>query len=563
MSREATGENGAVLGSREYWSSINHATFLGKMMQNPSETNYHETLREVGNRANAAVDEIYNDLQDHINSIRAIPSEQRNALAKQVQLLYDVCSMSGVFCGRSSDCIGILSLSSFYLPGNSFRDEQAIQTAIHKITNHPDFFASECLDMIQTSVDWSISFSAGSDERKAAFLKDISQGKDEEFLRDVLNTYHSNDGTVDLRGRCGYSIGSSEYLKDIEWKVFAQDLPVMYSDNYSGALKGSLEDIARQLQQDLSQNEWKNNYIKDDTAHSLRAAVSDLERCGIITGISDGAIERLAWFVGGDAEKIRQMQSKLNDLGVGEGLEEDGVYGKRTETAVDKFIDKLSSNLTDLNKMRLLDLTIDAVFSALDDVVGSSVSIRKLHDAHEAIRQELQRVIWKAGAEHYLRPRGYDVAALLLEHSLEDSPSDLYFGQSHWVTQKIMQSNGFQTAYRELVKNMQSDPKKYATAGSIEMDFQQTGDTDLYYGIGRCSIAYTCTRTSSVVQVNFSIEDEFNFDELRLISGDVEHFIKFNFSLGNLANDAGLLSQADFVMSSYKSYISFQKTIAI
>ncbi len=150
MSKEATGENGAVLGSSEYWSGINRVTFLGRMMQNPSDTNYHETLREIGNRASAAVDEIYNDLQDHINSIRAIPADYRNALAKQVQLLYDVCSMSGTFCSHSSECIGILSLSVFYLPGNSFRDEQAIQTAIHKITNHPDFFTSECLDIVNT-----------------------------------------------------------------------------------------------------------------------------------------------------------------------------------------------------------------------------------------------------------------------------------------------------------------------------------------------------------------------------------------------------------------------------
>ena len=89
-------------------------------MQRPSETNYHETLREVGGRAGAAVDEIYDDLQEHINAIRNISSDRRSALAKQVQSLYDVCRMSGGFCSHSSDCIGILNLSGFYLPGSSF-----------------------------------------------------------------------------------------------------------------------------------------------------------------------------------------------------------------------------------------------------------------------------------------------------------------------------------------------------------------------------------------------------------------------------------------------------------
>ena len=227
--------------------------------------------------------------------------------------------------------------SSFYLPGSSLRDDRAVQTAIQKIKNCSDFFASECLDLLQKAVDWSISFAAGSDARKTAFLQDISQGKDKEFLRDVLNTYRSNNESADLRGRCGYSIGSREYLNYVERKVLLQDLPAIYSDDYDGGIKGSLEDIARQLQRDLSQNERENNYITDDTARNLRAAVSELEHCGISTGISDSMIERLAWFVGGDAAKIRQLQQRFNELNLGGRLLEDGVYGKRLTVLVRAF----------------------------------------------------------------------------------------------------------------------------------------------------------------------------------------------------------------------------------
>ena len=342
MSKEATGENGAVLGSSDYWNRVNRATFFGTLMQRPSETNYHETLREVGNRAGAAVEEIYDDLQEHINVIRNISSDRRSALAKQVQSLYDVCRMSGSFCSHSSDCIGILNLSSFYLPGSSLRDDRAVQTAIQQIKNCSDFFASECLDLLQKAVDWSIPFAAGSDARKTAFLQDISQGKDKEFLRDVLNTYRSNNESADLRGRCGYSIGSREYLNYVERKVLLQDLPAIYSDDYDGGIKDSLEDIARQLQRDLSQNERENNYITDDTARNLRAAVSELEHCGISTGISDSMIERLAWFVGGDAAKIRQLQQRFNELNLGGRLLEDGVYGKKTDGARESFLDELA-----------------------------------------------------------------------------------------------------------------------------------------------------------------------------------------------------------------------------
>ena len=343
MSKEATGENGAILGSSEYWDRVNHATFFGRLMRNASDTNYQETLREVGHRASSAVEEIYDDLQNHIKSVRAISSDRRSSLAKQVQGLYDVCSMAGGFCSHSSDCIGILNLSSFYLPSTSFSDDRAIQNAIHKIKNCPDFFSSECIDIIRQAADWSISFAAGSDARKSAFLKDVSQGKDREFLRDVLNAYYSSSDTTDLRGNCGYSIGSREYRDYMERKVFLQDLPTMSSNDYDGTLRDSLTHIANQLQRDLARNERENNYITDETARKLRDAVSELGHCGISVGFADSAIDRLDWFVGGDSDKIRRLQNKLNELGIGQRLEEDGVFGLKTLETFLSFINRLEN----------------------------------------------------------------------------------------------------------------------------------------------------------------------------------------------------------------------------
>ena len=73
---------------------------------------------------------------------------------------------------------------------------------------------------------------------------------------------------------------------------------------------------------------------------------------------------------------------------------------------------------------------------------------------------------------------------------------------------------------------------------------------------------YTCTKFSSSVQVKFSIDDIYNFDRIRTISGDVEKIVQFHFGdFGNLANDAGLISQADRVISVYHCSIRFEKTV--
>ena len=561
MSKEATGANGSRLGSSEYWSSINRSTVFGGLMQRDSEPNYYGTLQVIGVRANMMVDEIYEDLQNHIKLVRSIPSDHRSSLAKQVQALYDICRMGGVICSRSSECVSILNLSGLYVSINPFSNDAAVQNAVRKIKNNSDFFASECVDMIQQAADWSISFAAGSNEKKRAFLEDISQGKGKDFLQEVLDEYRSSSGTADTRGRCGYSIGSRDYRDYVERTVFRQELPTLGSYNYDGILKGALEVIADQLERDLTRNERENNYITDDTARSLKEAVRDLNRCDVSTGSSKSTIERLAWFVGGDPAKIRQLQSKLNELGIGERLEEDGVYGEKTKEAVDKAIEKFSELLSDPDKMRLLDQVVGATISALDFLSGSRGVMWKLHDILEKSRHGIQKLIWHLGAEYYLRPHSYDVAALLLEHSLESFPSNLHFSQSHWVTQKIIQSNGFRQFYRNLENQIQQSAPESTMTGSELIVFGNTGDTDLYLGFGTCTVYYTCRKNLSSVQIDFTIYDEYDFDRIRSISGDIEHLIKFNFSIGNLANDAGLFSQADSVISKYEVFAEFQKEL--
>lgn len=495
----------------------------------------------------------------------------RNALAKQVQGLYDVCRMADTSCTHSGKCITMLNLTGLF--SNPFSDERAIETAIRKLKNNPDFFSSECIDLIEKAADWGIAFAAGSSEKKRAFLEDVAQGKDKDFFQEVADAYQAGSDAADIRGKCGHSIGSREYLDRMERVVFRQDVPTMFSarwgsPDYDGLLKSSLESIAHQLERDLERNERENNYITDDTAKELKLAVGELERCGISTGSASGKIEKLAWFVGGDPAKIRELQSKLNATGMVPHLLEDGVYGAKTQEAQELFVDRFRNNLekTLLNKeaMDYVHFQISImnfnmkVASQGNFLLSGVVTLQNLLYSN---RQTIQRFIWKAGAAVYLRTSGYDVAALLLEHSLERMPSTLHFSQSHWVTEKIMQSNGFQNAYQALEENIRKDPDTYAVPGTMEINFQQTGDRDLYFGIGKCAIKYICLRLDSNVIINFKIEDKYNFEEIRTFWGDKESFIKFNPSIGAVANDAGLLSQADGVISKYDICVLFQKIV--
>jgi hypothetical protein len=326
-------------------------------------------------------------------------------------------------------------------------------------------------------------------------------------------------------------------------------------------VKSALEEIVNAIGRDRGIRD--NDYIQDENADRLKEALRSLERSGVRCYDIIDKVEQLAWFVGGDPDKIRQLQSCLNQLGVGGRLDEDGVFSEKTKEAVDRVIDNIGDFLADPDQMQKLDKTIAAMVSALDSLPSQQGKLSMIHYALKQYRREVQRIVWKLGAQFYLRPRGYEVAAMMLEHSLETSPSDFFFSGSHWVTEKVVRSNGFQRAYAELVKNIRKDPDRYATLGKIDMDFQATGDKDLYYGIGKCAIIYTYTWSAPIARLKFTLDDEYNFDELRSISGSVETFIQFNFTVGPLANDAGLLSEADTVLSRYKTHIEFTKTIVL
>ena len=99
------------------------------------------------------------------------------------------------------------------------------------------------------------------------------QGNGTDFLKTVLDAYNNRSGKVDARGKCGYELGSSEYLHHLEKQVFLQELPSYHSgEDYARILREALESIAKQLERDLSTAAQENSYITDPTAIVLRSA---------------------------------------------------------------------------------------------------------------------------------------------------------------------------------------------------------------------------------------------------------------------------------------------------
>ena len=178
-------------------------------------------------------------------------------------------------------------------------------------------------------------------------------------------------------------------------------------------ITSSLENIAKEIERDLEQGLRDNDYIRDENADNLRAALKQLERCGVRCYSLEKRVDDLAWFVGGDPDKIRQLQQKLNELGIGERLKEDGVFGAKTRKAMAKLVqnivDYVAAFLTDPRKVRVLDEAIAFAYEIAEGPFDAGIDV---YDINKQVRQAIQRFVWEQGAEHYLRKNGYRVAAL-------------------------------------------------------------------------------------------------------------------------------------------------------
>ena len=340
MSGEAIGQNGAILGSPEYWTRINQATSLGPMMVDSSGPNYVVSIKNIGQRAESAINAIYEDLQNNTKVITLIPSDQRLALANQVIALHNVCEFSGVASLKTSDCLSILNLSKSSFLQIQWYDISEINAALEKIRTCQYFLPSESVSLIKNSMTWGIDFVAGNDKKKKSFLNDIMQQHDKEFLQEVLNAYQ-NESNAPPKNMKGFEIGSTSYLRNIENNVFSGGVPFMLSagfgiPNYLSVVQTSINQIADLLTNDIQKSIMDNNYITDELAHTLIFAEQELFSLGVNISIH-AQVDKLTWFVGGDPFKIQRLQNKLNALGYG-NLSEDGVYGVKTLQAWTQFL---------------------------------------------------------------------------------------------------------------------------------------------------------------------------------------------------------------------------------
>lgn len=346
MSRELTASRYGVVGSDDYFRRLNGGNFMGSLMKDGRQTAYYACLRKLAETIRSTVEELYGDLRQHRGILRYIPREDRETLTKVLLGLGDVCKITSAGSGRSSECITLLSLSSSETRPKSGASDREIEQAAKLVREGSCFSRFERRELLRRAMDWGELCAAGGSVEKTLFLRMVAQGRGREFLGDVWLKLLYEEDARQFTGRCGRVICTREYIDHIETHLFGRELPSYYGGRngdraYGKLMTDSFAAIVREIQRDLEQGEQENDYIRDENAQRLKDAAKDLERCGVRCYAWEEKIDKLAWFVGGDPAKIRQLQQKLNELGIGQRLTEDGVYGKKTLAVWEKFLQYL------------------------------------------------------------------------------------------------------------------------------------------------------------------------------------------------------------------------------
>lgn len=295
------------------------------------------------------MEEIYSDIRKNAKILGFVSSSERSNLIAIVKGLDGICRLTRNSTSDVNNLMYLLDLRGSETKLKSSASMSEIDSSVRAIKNSSKVMmsASDRISLVKKAISSGVKNAIGSDIRKAEFLKEVIHGRDTKFLTDVLNKYNFDTRKHDYRGRNGKVICSKDYCEYILKECFVRThLKFMGSDdrNYAEAIKKQFDKAVDEIKSDLYRGKTNNDFVKDENGIFFKKAIFELEKCSIKCYDLCNKIDDFMWYVGGNAAKIKELQCKLNSLGIsGQNgrLKEDGVYGRETLSAWNKFLNNL------------------------------------------------------------------------------------------------------------------------------------------------------------------------------------------------------------------------------
>lgn len=149
---------------------------------------------------------------------------------------------------------------------------------------------------------------------------------------------------------------------------------------------------------------------------------------------------------------------------------------------------------------------------------------------------------------------GYATSAWMLEHSLQDNPSDIWRENDSRIAYLINHDSAYLSELDAAIANAKNNSLDNY---KISVQFK---DGDLYYSIHKSNIYLTgYKRDDGKWIVNAILEDEYDFTEIQSFMDDSGGWSK-QASMGTAANDLAAISQKTGAINPYHVTINFWTT---
>jgi len=288
---------GEVVGSREYFTACNRKVSLDKLLSNSNPYAYPELLKELGARAESALSAVCKDCKNLAQYLRYFPENERRQMIRMVEGLEKLISRSGSRSWTASSLLDLLKLSASETRSFSSASERDIRYAAEDVVRGKYTNSSTQMELLKKSIDHDIL--EVRDDMEARFLENICTGKHKDILKDILTRAHYENNKSRMRGWCGYTLFSDRYLEWVEETAFGKSLKRDVGSNYDYAkyFSEKLAAIRDEIQRDINQGVYDNDYITDPCKDNLLKAVENLEKCVSDTLDSMNTIEALERFL--------------------------------------------------------------------------------------------------------------------------------------------------------------------------------------------------------------------------------------------------------------------------
>ena len=166
-----------------------------------------------------------------------------------------------------------------------------------------------------------------------------------------------------------------------------------------------------------------------------------------------------------------------------------------------------------------------------------------------SVTKALARGTWEVVISLYLDPKGYDVAADLMRHSLQDKPSDLKLGQNTAAAQKIQDSKEWKDTVQGYIRAYDGDLKQNSFKVNGSLGFKSG---DLFLSFHNVSYTIDGKKSGDKWSLTVTIKDTYDF----AWNGQNTNIA------ANTANNLAYMDQETRTINPYDIEVSFTEEVS-